>query len=135
LWYPRVVCGPHSALGLEDAERELWPPLRDHLRQPGQMMALMRGVLGGDTEIACVATVTPAGVVHPVAILATLAIVDEISLLPAGDVTPFSIRPARIGSDDVEVVVGEDDRPVAVMVNSWIFQHLTLYSRKLWSRR
>lgn len=65
------MCGPHCALGLEETERLTWPVLRERLRQPGRMMALMRGVLGGDTEIAAVTAVTPAGVVHPLAILAT----------------------------------------------------------------
>ena len=128
------MCGPHSALGLEDAERELWPELRERLRQPGMLMAMMRGVLGGDTEIACVVTVTPAGIVHPVALLATPAIADEIEL---GDEPAVAgVRRATIGGDDVDIVVGEDGaRPLAVLVNPWLFHNLTLYARKLWSRR
>lgn len=73
------MCGPHSALGLEETERELWPELRNRLRQPGQLMALMRGVLGGDAEVAAVTAVTPAGVVRPLAIIATAVIADEIT--------------------------------------------------------
>lgn len=96
-------------------------------------MALMRGVLGGDTEIAAVAAVSPAGIVQPIAILATPAIADEITL--AGR-HPGGICPARIGDDEVEVVLADDDgRPIAVMVNAWLFHNLTLYTRKLWSRR
>jgi hypothetical protein len=42
------MCGASSAVGLADAERALWPLLRDRLRTPGQLMGLMRAVLGGD---------------------------------------------------------------------------------------
>jgi hypothetical protein len=94
------VCGPHSAIGLDDAERAVWVEVRERLRPPGRMMALMRGVLGGDTEVAAVAAVTPAGIVEPLALVATAGIRDEI-----------------------------------VLVSPWIFEHLTLYGRKLWSRR
>ena len=128
------MCGPHSALGLEEAEREAWPVLKERLRRPHHLMALMRGVLGGDTEIAAVAAVSPAGVVQPVAILVTPAIADEIDMTDtseAGD-----IRPARIGGDEVEVVLDDaTGRPLAILVNSWLFHNLTLYTRKLWSRR
>lgn len=128
------MCGPHSALGLEETEREVWPLLRERLRQPGRSMALMRGVLGGDTEIAAVAGVTPEGIVHPLAILATPAIAAEITL--TGETAAEGIRRGLIGGDDVDVVVDETgERPVAVLVNPWIFHNLTLYTRKLWSRR
>lgn len=127
------MCGPHSALGLDETERELWPELRERLRRPGHLMAVMRGILGGDAEIACVTAVTPAGVVQPIAILATPLIADEITLVGAAD---GGIRPGRIADDDVEVVVDDTgERPLAVLVNTWIFHHLTLYTRKLWSRR
>jgi hypothetical protein len=128
------MCGPNSALGLEDAERELWPELRDRLRQPGQLMALMRGVLGGDAEVATVTAVTPAGVVRPLAILATPVIADEIDLDDSGDTQATG----RIGDYDVDVLMTDQGgvrRPAAVLVSPWIFENLTLYARKLWSRR
>jgi hypothetical protein len=131
-----VMCGPHSALGLEDVERAHWPRLREELRRPGHLMALMRGILGGDTEIGCVTAVTPAGVVHPVAVLVTPAIADEINLLgQKSEAGERGVRRARIGDDDVEVLVGDDGEPLAVLMNDWLFHHLTLYTRKLWSRR
>lgn len=127
------MCGAHSALGLDDTERELWPTLRERLRQPGQLMAVMRGVLGSDAEIACVSAVSPAGVVQPLALLATPAIADEIVL--TGD-AESGVRPGKIGDYDVDVVVDDGgERPLAVMVNSWIFHNLSLYTRKLWTRR
>jgi hypothetical protein len=128
------MCGPHSALGLEATERELWPELRDRLRQPGQLMALMRGVLGGDAEVAAVTAVTPTGVVRPLAILATPVIADEIELDDTGDTRATG----KIGDYDVDVVMTEREgvrRPAAVLVSPWIFENLTLYARKLWTRR
>ena len=128
------MCGPNSALGLEETERELWPELRDRLRQPGQLMALMRGVLGGDAEVAAVTAVTPAGVVRPLAILATPVIAEEIDLDDTGDTQASG----RIGDYDVDVLMtdrGGVRRPAAVLVSPWIFENLTLYARKLWSRR
>lgn len=128
------MCGAHSALGLDETERELWPKLRERLRQPGRLMAVMRGVLGSDAEIACVSAVTPEGIVQPLALLATPAIAAEIALV--GPTTGDGIRAGKIGDYDVEVAVDESgERPLAVLVNSWIFHNLTLYSRKLWSRR
>lgn len=128
------MCGPHSALGLDDAERELWPHLRERLRRPGRLMALMRGVLGGDAEIACVTAVTPDGVVQPLALLVTPAIADEISYI--GGVSHDRVRPGKVGDYDVDVVVDDGgERPLAVLVSPWIFHNLTLYARKLWSRR
>jgi hypothetical protein len=134
------MCGPHSALGLEETERELWPQLRERLRQPGQMMALMRGVLGGDAEVAAVAAVTPTGVVRPLAILATPVIADEIDLDGAGDgdAKGAGRRTGYIGGYQVDVLMtgtGGEERPAAVLVSPWIFENLTLFTRKLWSRR
>jgi len=129
------VCGPSSAIGLDDAERTLWPALRERLRQPAQMMALMRGVLGGDAEVAAVTAVTPAGIVRPLALLATPAIADEIELV--GNESDDR-QPGRIGDYDVEVLLDDIDgrhQPVAVLMTPWIFENLTLYTRKLWSRR
>jgi hypothetical protein len=128
------VCGPHSALGLEETERELWPELRERLRQPGQLLALMRGVLGGDAEVAAITAVTPAGVVRPLAILATPVIADEIELTDNGE----EHAAGRIGDYDVDVLMTERlgvRRPAAVLVTPWIFENLTLYARKLWTRR
>jgi hypothetical protein len=132
------VCGPHSALGLEEAERELWPDLRERLRQPGRLMALMRGILGGDAEVAVVTAVTPAGVVQPLAVLVTPLIADEIELTgDDGDQISDQVS-ARIGGDPIDVLMstttGSDRRPVAVLVNPWIFSNLTLFTRKLWTR-
>jgi hypothetical protein len=132
------MCGPHSALGLEETERELWPQLRERLRQPGQMMALMRGVLGADAEVAAVAAVTPTGVVRPLAILATPVIADEIDLDDAAGSDGGGRRTGHIGGYPVEVLMaqtGGAERPAAVLVSPWIFENLTLFTRKLWSRR
>jgi hypothetical protein len=132
------MCGASSAVGLGDAERALWPQLRDRLRAPGQLMGLMRGVLGGDAEVAAVVTTTPTGITRPVAILVTPAIAEEITLLegPSGS----DVRRARIGADEVEVLLGDAAtsdaaRPVAIFVTDWIRQHLSLYARELWHRR
>jgi len=128
------VCGPHSALGLEEAERELWPDLRERLRQPGRLMALMRGILGGDAEVAVITAVTPAGVVQPLAVLVTPAIADELELT---DVDNDQVT-AQIGGDPIDVLMSTTDgstrQPIAVLVNPWIFSNLTLFTRKLWTR-
>ena len=129
------MCGPTSAIGLDDTERALWPDLRERLRQPGRLMALMRGILGGDAEVAAVVSITPAGVVHPLAILATPAVAAEIELTGSSD---DDRQPGRIADYDVEVLLGDvdgDRQPVAVMMTPWIFENLTLFTRKLWSRR
>jgi hypothetical protein len=53
-----------------------------------------------------------------------------------GPTTGDGSRAGMIGDYDVVVAVDESgERPLAVLVNSWIFHNLTLYSRKLWSRR
>jgi hypothetical protein len=130
------MCGSNSAVGLAEQERALWPLLRERLRVPGQLMGLMRGVLGGDAEVAAVVTTTPAGVAKPVAILATPAIAQEIVLLD--DNTQSDVRRGRIGDDEVDVLIGrlqdEDPQPVAVLVTGWMREHLYLYSRELWHR-
>jgi hypothetical protein len=132
------VCGSVSAIGLEDRERELWPHLRERPRVPGQLMALMRGVLG-DAEVAAVVAVGPQGSVKPLAILTTAEeIAAEIRLLPdepgTGD-GGHGLRRATIGDYDVDVLVGEDGRLLAVLATPWIDQHLLLYARALWHRR
>lgn len=132
------MCGPHSALGLDETERELWPELRERLRQPGQMMAVMRGVLGGDAEVAAVTAVTPAGVVRPLAILATPMIAAEITLDEHDEAAGAGRRTGRIGDYPVDVLMtssGSRPRPAAVLISPWIFENLTLFTRKLWTRR
>lgn len=130
------MCGSNSAVGLAERERALWPLLRERLRVPGQLMGLMRGVLGGDAEVAAVVTTTPAGIAKPVAILATPVIAEEIILVD--DDPRAEIRRGRIGDDDVEVLIGsaggDDLEPVAVLVTDWMREHLYLYSRELWHR-
>ena len=131
------MCGPHSALGLEEAERELWPDLRERLRQPGRLMALMRGILGGDAEVAVVTAVTPAGVVQPLAVLVTPPIADELELTDGG--ANADRVTARIGGDPIDVLMSTTEastrQPVALLVNPWIFSNLTLFTRKLWTSR
>ena len=131
------MCGSVSAIGLQDHERAIWPELRERLRVPGQLMALMRGVLG-DTEVAIVVAVTPKGTVKVVALLATTeTIINEIHLGETED--GYGVRPGTIGGYDVQVVTGEwpdgRPRPLAVLTTPWIEQHLLLYARTLWRSR
>jgi hypothetical protein len=142
------MCGSFSAIGLEDHDRELWPYLRERLREPGHLMALMRGVLG-DAEVATVVAVEPQGTVKVIAVVASSeTIVNEIRLTaPAAgsdgggssDDGQGRLWHATIGDYDVEVVTGEwpdgRPRPLAVLVTPWIEQHLLLYARTLWRRR
>jgi hypothetical protein len=96
-------------------------------------MGLMRGVLGGDTEVAAVVTTTPVGIVRPIAILVTPSIAGEITVLDGDGCT--DVRRALIGEDEVDVLVdGADARPVAIFVTDWIREHLNLYARELWHR-
>lgn len=130
------MCGAHSALGLEDVERAAWPRLRERLREPGRLMALMRGVLGSDAEVPVVASVTPEGLATPLALLVSPALAAEIALEPAQEGT--DLRRGRIGEYGVELLmgeVGEAHQPVAVLMTPWIFENLSVYSRKLWTRR
>lgn len=129
------MCGSNSAVGLAEDERAQWPLLRERLRVPGQLMGLMRGVLGGDAEVAVVVTTTPAGIAKPVAILATPMIAEEITLLRDGPKS--DVRRGRIGDDEVEILIssaGGGDRALAVFVTGWIREHLYLYARELWHR-
>jgi hypothetical protein len=127
-----TVCGAHSALGLDEVERVAWPHLRDRLRQPGRLMALMRGVLGGDAEVAVVAAVTPEGIATPLAVLVSPALAAELVLDPPRAGT--DVRTAHLGEYEVELLT-VDDAPVAVLMTPWLFENLSVYSRKLWSRR
>lgn len=131
------MCGPSSALGLADTERALWPVLRKRLRVPGQLMGLMRGLLGGDAEVGVVVATSPAGIAAPLAILVTPSIVAEIAFAdeqPGGDV-----RRGSIADDPVEVLYGSVDgskpAPLAIVITGWMREHLYLYSRELWHRR
>lgn len=126
------MCGPSSAIGLDDHERELWPVLRERLRVPGHSMAMMRGILGGDAEVGVIAAVTPGGLSHPLAILVTPGIAAEVGVVdPEGDT-----RRALVGDNEVVVLMdAAGHRPIAVLVNDWIRAHLTVYARELWHRR
>ena len=131
------MCGSSSAVGLAEQERALWPLLRDRLRVPGALMGLMRGVLGGDAEVAAVVRITPDGSVKPVAIIASPLIAEEIRLTDDGP--SVDVRRGWIGDDEVQVLIGsargEDPQPIAIFVTDWIREHLYLYSRELWHRR
>jgi hypothetical protein len=132
------MCGSVSAIGLQDAEREVWPFLRERLRAPGRLMGLMRGVLG-DAEVAIVIGVTPEGVVTVLALVATTEVIaNEIRLIAPED-DHHDLWRAMIGDDEVRVLVGEGPdghpRPVAILTTPWIEQHLLLYARTLWRRR
>jgi hypothetical protein len=101
-------------------------------------MGLMRGVLGGDAEVAAVVTTTPTGITRPVAILVTPAIAEEITLLegPPGS----DVRRARIGAGEVEVLLdhaatSDTARPVAIFATRLDPAALSLYARELWHRR
>ena len=136
------MCGSVSAIALQDLERELWPDLRERLRQPGHLMALMRGLLG-DTEVAVVTAVKPDGQVRPLAVLATSEeVANEIRMTPQEDAagTPDNrLRRAKVGDYDIEVLVGEwpdgSLRPLAILATPWIEQHLLLFARTLWRGR
>ena len=131
------MCGSVSAVGLQERERELWPYLRERLREPGRFMALMRGVLG-DAEVGVVVSVTPEGAVKPLAVLTTAeAIAAEIEL--GDDAGPPGLRRAKVGDYDAEILVreglGGQPEPIAILSTPWIEQHLLLYARTLWHRR
>jgi hypothetical protein len=137
------VCGSVSAIGLQQPERDQWPHLRERLREPGHLMALMRGVLG-DVEVAAVVAVTPEGAVKTRAILTTapeIAAELELCTSPPVDATAGAtdLQWAKIGGDDVQVLMGAGPqglrRPLAILATPWIEQHLLLYARTLWHRR
>lgn len=134
------MCGSVSAIGLADQERQWWPQVRERLRVPGRLMALMRGLLG-DAEVAAVVSVTPEGAVTPVAIMVTNdEIAQEIhSIADPSGAGPTDLRAAKIGDYDIQVLVnerpGERPRPLAILHTPWIEQHLLLFARVLWRRR
>lgn len=126
------MCGPTSAIGLEEQERASWMAVRESLRRPGTMMGLMRGFLA-DNEVAAVVEIETSGAVRPVAVLVTPVIAAELRLSDPSLSEPR--QHAYVGDYEVEVLVAEMDgarRPVAVLVTQWIYEHLFLYSRRLW---
>ena len=134
------VCGPSSAIGLGAAERDSSAELKERLRKPGHLMGLMRGVLGGDAEVAAIVAANPAGWVSPLALLVTPQIAGELTM--SGTTSSEDLlagrRQAKVGDYDVDVLVGlgaaDSGRPIAVLVSPWIMQHLHLYTRTLWHR-
>ena len=131
------MCGTVSAIGLEDHERKWWPYVRERLRVPGRLMALMRGVLG-DTEVAVVVAVTPHGMVTPVAILALPQVIAQEIRLSPDEASHGPLRAATVGDYEVQVLtsIGSagETVPLAILTTPWIEQHLLLYARTLWRR-
>lgn len=127
------MCGAYSAFGLDEAERELWPQLRDRLRQPHHLMGVMRGVLGSDAEVAVVVATSPAGVSQPLAVLVTPAIEAELTL-PA-EVPADGVVRALVGTYDVDALTDAAGKPIALLMTPWLFENLSVYARKLWTRR
>ena len=132
------MCGPGTALGLAEDERAVWPELRERLRQPGRSMALMRAMLGGETEVAAVVSVRPDGVVQPLALLVSEELGQALELEDEGPDVPAGVRRGHLGDYDVEVLMGADregrPRPIALSMSPWISQHLFLAARRLWTR-
>jgi hypothetical protein len=97
-------------------------------------MGLMRGVLGGETDVAVVVATSSDGLSVPRAILVTPAIADELAMSPGGPSRGVQI--GKVGEYAVEVVVDEaSGAPLALLMSPWIFENLSLYARKLWWRR
>jgi hypothetical protein len=127
------MCGPTSAISLEDHERAIWAELKESLRLPGHLAGLMRGFLG--EEVAVVIATAPDGKVRPVALLVTTTIAAE--LLVPHDVAGPGWVSGRAGDYAVEVWVRGGDpsgRPVAMKITDWVEEHLLLYARQLWHR-
>lgn len=124
-----AMCGPTSAIGLSDEERRDWPWLRERLRVPGQCMGLMRGVLAADVEVAAVIATDPRGISRALALLVAPVMLAELRLPPPGG---GDLVVGHIGDDPIQVLLAPGDRPVAVLVNDWLRQHLYLYARQLW---
>jgi hypothetical protein len=125
------MCGPHSALGLDEIERARWPYLRDRLRRPGASMGLMRSVLGGDTEVAVVVATTAAGVSSPLAVVVSPIIEAELTVRQP---EPGEVVAGQVGPYEVQVLCDPEGRPAALLMSPWLFENLSLYARKLWVR-
>lgn len=127
------MCGPSSAIGLAQAERDVYPWLRERLRVPDHYMGLMRGVLGEDAEVAAVVATSRKGVSRALALLVTPEIAGEIDLPPGAEPVDGFVE-GTIAGDPVQVVVRPEDpmTPVAILVSPWIREHLYLYARQLW---
>jgi hypothetical protein len=130
------MCGPSSAISLEQHERDAWVAVREQLRVPGQYAGLMRGFLGGE-EVAVAISTDRDGRSHELAVLITAAIEAELSLSDPTLTAP--VQPAAVGDYDVEVLVGQvggQRQAVAVRTTPWMRQHLLLYARQLrWPAR
>lgn len=127
-----AMCGPTSAIGLEDHERLRWAQVKEALRQPGHLAGLMRGFLAG-SEVAVVIATAPDGRVRPLAVIVTPVIAEEIVLPDESEGAGWV--PGRIGDYPAEiwtagVIAGG---PTAVRVTPWMHEHLALYARQLWS--
>ncbi len=128
------MCGPTSAISLEDHERTTWVEVKESLREPGQLSGLMRGFLG--EEVAVAIATSPDGVVRPLAVLVTDNIAAEL-VVPRPVPGPGWVK-AQAGDYPVEVWVGASDpdaHPVALKMTDWMQEHLLLYARQLWHRR
>jgi hypothetical protein len=128
------VCGPNSAIGLEHHERERWSLLRDHLREPGQLIGLMRGFLA-DHEVAAVVTTTPRGVVRPLAVLVSPTIEAEIELPAEAGTGWVDVHLAGYAVQAWVERTGDRPRPLAVRMTPWMHEYLVLYARRLFGRR
>jgi hypothetical protein len=128
------MCGPTSAIGLEEPERALWWLVRHHFEEPGRFVGLMRGFLA-DREVAAIVTTAVDGAVRPVAVLVSADIEAE---LVVGEDAGAGWSEVGLGDYRVEVffdVLDESLRPVAVRMTPWMHEYLVLYARRLWGRR
>jgi hypothetical protein len=128
------MCGPTSAIGLEEPERALWSGVRPHFREPGRFVGLMRGFLA-DREVAAIVSTAVDGAVRPVAVLVSPDIAAEL-VVPGDAQAGWS----QVGLGDYQVAVFFEERgdaltPVAVRMTPWMHEYLVLYARRLWGRR
>lgn len=126
------MCGPNSAIGLEQWERDVWAVIKDALREPGTLAGLMRGFLG-DGEVSFVVATVPEGLSRPLAMIVNPVVAAELELEDPGMNADRQV--GSIGGDPVEVLVGDVDgvrRPLAIRVTPWITEHMFVYARRLW---
>jgi hypothetical protein len=128
------VCGPNSAIGLEHHERERWDRVREHLREPGQLVGLMRGFLA-DHEVAAVVTTTPQGAVRPLAVLVSPTIEAEMVLPESTADGWVDVELAGYPVQAYLEPAGDRSRPLAVRMTPWMHEYLVLYARRLFGRR